>query len=348
VFEPIAWLGEVGEEIETAPCPASAVGGGGAESASLPEGAAKPRPLRRPFASPAVRRVAREEGVDLSAVRGSGPNGRILKEDVAAAAAALKGKPAAVVAASDQPAAATLGGGMRDEVIPFTRLRQRIAERLTLSKRSIPHFHLALQADMTDAQAWRKAHNQAQAKRVTVTDLVLYVTARALREFRRLNGHVEQDRLILRKAVNLGVATAVEDGLLVPVIADADRRSLADLSQRAKGIVADARRGVVDPNVVGTFTVTSLGQFGIPSLQPIINPPECAILAAGAIEPRVAPIPAGIGVRQMMTLNLACDHRAVDGEYAARFLNRLKELLETTWQPERDAGEVSESARTPQ
>jgi pyruvate dehydrogenase E2 component (dihydrolipoamide acetyltransferase) len=144
---------------------------------------------------------------------------------------------------------------------------------------------------------------------------------------------VEKDHLLVRQAVNVGVATAIEDGLLVPVIADADQRSLLEISQLSRQNAEAARRGVLDSNVQGTFTISSLGQFGIPVFHPIINPPECAILAVGAIQPRVVPIAGGTGVRQMMSLNLGCDHRAVDGEYAARFLSRLKELLETMFRP---------------
>jgi pyruvate dehydrogenase E2 component (dihydrolipoamide acetyltransferase) len=265
--------------------------------------------------------VARELGVDLGAVKGSGPSGRILKEDVLAAA-----QSAAVPASA--PAAMAPGA---DEVIPFTRMRQRIADRLTLSKQTIPHFHLFQEVDMTAAQQWRQVFNQENGSHVTVTDLILHATSRALAEFHRLNAHVEKDRLLVRRSVNVGVATAVQDGLLVPVIPETDKKDLLTISRLSKQNAEAARRGVVDPTEPGSFTVSSLGQFGVPLFLPIINPPECALLAVGAIQPRVVPVPGGLGVRQMMSLCLACDHRAVDGEYAAQFLTRLKKLLETTW-----------------
>lgn len=186
---------------------------------------------------------------------------------------------------------------------------------------------------MTETEQWRRTFNQAENSHVTVTDLIIFTAAKALAEFRRLNAHVESDRLLIRQAVNVGVATALDDGLLTPVITAADRKNLLEISLISKQNSEAARRGVADSNVASTFTISSLGQFGIPIFQPIINPPECALLAVGAVQPRVVPVPGGIGVRQMMWLNLACDHRAVDGAYAARFLTRLKELLETNCRP---------------
>jgi pyruvate dehydrogenase E2 component (dihydrolipoamide acetyltransferase) len=339
VFKPIAWLGQPGEQF-----PADSPGG-------VPSGASRPAPAQptvteaafapaaseRQLASPAVRRVAREQGVDLNAVKGTGPGGRILKEDVVAAAATGEcTTPNCVAVQASKPpteSGIALADRANDEVIPFTRMRQRIAERLLLSKQTIPHFHLRQDVDMTEAQQWRQAFNPTNGSRVTVTDLILYATSRALAEFRRLNAHVDKDRLFVRQTIDVGVATAVEDGLLVPVIPDTDKKDLLEISRLSKQNAEAARRGVVDPSVQGTFTVSSLGQFGIPSFLPIINPPECAILAVGAILPRIVPIAGGIGVRQMMSLSLACDHRAVDGAYAARFLARLKELIETTWRP---------------
>jgi len=260
VFRPIAWMGQPGE-----PLPADSQGGAPSSASGLapaqPTMAAavsEPAAPERQLASPAVRRVARERGVDLSAVKGAGPGGRILKEDVLAAVAAGKG--AASNRSTASATASPAGHGIiaveavADEAIPFTRLRQRIAERLTLSKQTIPHFHLFQEVDMTEAQPWRQAFNQANGSHVTVTDLILYATSRALAEFRRLNAHVEKDRLLVRQAVNVGVATAVEDGLLVPAIPDTDKKDLLEISRLSKRNAEAARRGVVDPNVQGTAT----------------------------------------------------------------------------------------------
>jgi pyruvate dehydrogenase E2 component (dihydrolipoamide acetyltransferase) len=324
VLKPIAWLGQPGEQVPAdfaAGEALAAVVTGEMEAAAI-EPAPKVSPARRHFSSPSARRVARELGVDWSAAQGTGPGGRIQKRDVLAAAASLQRGAEADGAAITE-----------DQVIPFTRMRQRIAERLALSKQTIPHFHLCQEVDMTEAQQRRRMFNQAENSHVTVTDLVIYTAAKALTEFRRLNAHVERDRMLIHQAVNVGVATAVEDGLLTPVIAGADQKSLLEISRISKQNTEAARRGMADSNVSSTFTISSLGQFDIPIFQPIINPPECGLLAVGAIQSRVVPVPDGIGVRQMMWLNLACDHRAVDGAYAARFLTRLKELLETTCRP---------------
>jgi len=305
VFKPVAY---VGEEAEKQAVAATAPVAGAATAA------VEPQPLRhKPAASPSARRIARESGIDLARIQGTGPGQRIVKRDL--------------LSSSAPPG---------DEVVPFTRMRKFIAGRLSLSKRTIPHFHLFVDVDMTGAQQWRRAVNAEQTRassvgprtNVTVTDLVVHAVAQALREFRRLNAHVEGDQIIVRKNINVGVATAVEEGLLVPVIADADALTLARIAERSRQNAEAARRGAADPRGVGTFTVSSLGMFGISRFLPIINPPECAILGVGSAEPRVVPVPGGIGVREMMTLDLACDHRAVDGAYAAAFLNRVKATLE--------------------
>jgi len=344
VFEPIAWLGQPDES----PMSAAPVGGESPEAAGTPTPVqptpdpVAARPALRPPSSPSARRLAKQFGVDLHSVRGSGPGGRIVRADILAAVAATKSPPpdATPVSAPEQP---TPPGPIpalpeADQVIPFGRMRQRIADRLTLSKQTIPHFYVTVEVDMTEAQQWRTKQNASADPHFTVTDLVVYATARTLVEFPRLNAHVEKDRLLVRKHVHLGLATAVDDGLLVPVIPEAERLTLEAIARLSRQIVAAARRGVVDPAVPSTFTLSSLGPFGISSFLPIINPPECALLAVGSIQPRVVPIAGGLGVRQIMCLTLACDHRAVDGAYAARFLGRLKEQLETTWRVDQRDG----------
>jgi pyruvate dehydrogenase E2 component (dihydrolipoyllysine-residue acetyltransferase) len=341
VFKPIAWIGQPREQGagEASAVTGALAGGSNGETRddgapSATEAALEAAAPHGPFSSPSARRVACQHRVDLRGVKGTGPGGRILKEDVLAAVAARKeAEPSQPAAPAVEPPAshAPLSEGLSHEVVPFSRRRQRIADRLTLSKQTIPHFHLFQEVDMTDAQEWRRTFNRDPNCHVTVTDLILSAAARTLAEFPRLNAHVQRDRLLIKRSVNLGVATAVEDGLLVPVIPQADTKELSEISRFSKQIADAARRDVVDSTVEGTFTVSTLGQFGVPGFLPIINPPECGILGVGAVQSRVAPIAGGIGVRQMLTLILACDHRAVDGAYAARFLARLKELLETTW-----------------
>ena len=215
-----------------------------------------------------------------------------------------------------------------DRVVPFSRRRAAIARRLTQSAQTIPHFYLSVDADVTAALDWRSAYNDARGTHVTVTDLVAKVTSLALRQFPRLNAHVGADAVTLKAGVHLGLAVATAEGLLVPVIPDADRLSLPALSERIRRSVTGAREGRLLAGPAGTFTLTSLGMYGVRLFLPLINPPECAILAVGVAEPQVVPAPEGVAVRQMMTLTLACDHRATDGAEAAQFLGTVKAELE--------------------
>ncbi|GAG19970.1 unnamed protein product, partial [marine sediment metagenome] len=162
-----------------------------------------------------------------------------------------------------------------------------------------------------------------------VTDMIVKAVARSLRSYPKLNAHVSADGINVKADVNVGIAVAVDDGLLVPVIGQADTRSLTEVSTVAKKNADDARRGMVNPEPIGTFTVTSLGMYGVRQFAAMINPPECAILAIGSAEPRVVPVQGGIGVRRMMTVTLACDHRAADGADAAGLLNGIREMLES-------------------
>lgn len=216
----------------------------------------------------------------------------------------------------------------KDRVIPFSRRRAAIARRLIQSAQTIPHFYLSMDAGVTAALDWRSRYNSKRGTHITVTDVVAKVTSLALRQFPRLNAHVGADAVTLKAGVHLGVAVATDEGLLVPVIPDADQLSLPDLSERIRRSVAGAREGRLLAGPAGTFTLTSLGMYRVRSFLPLINPPECAILAAGVAEPRVVPAPEGVAVRQMMTLTLACDHRATDGAEAARFLETVKTELE--------------------
>jgi pyruvate dehydrogenase E2 component (dihydrolipoamide acetyltransferase) len=210
----------------------------------------------------------------------------------------------------------------------FGKMRRRIAERLTQSKQTIPHFYLFTDVDMTLVLKWRQACNEANQCHVTVNDLIVKAAATALREFPEINSHVADDRLVVKSDINIGVAVSVEGGLLVPVIPRADTLDLIEISRLAKKNAANARRGIIDMSVPGTFTVSNLGRLPVTRFVPIINPPECAILGVANTEKRVVPVQDGIAVREMLTLCLACDHRATDGAYAAEFLGAIKEHLE--------------------
>jgi pyruvate dehydrogenase E2 component (dihydrolipoamide acetyltransferase) len=312
ILRPLAYIGERGER------PPDAGGGPPAGPPAGPpvdetppvvagvgdregEGAAEPAAS----ASPSARRAAWQLGVELAGVRGTGPGGRVVKRDV-------------------------LGYAGAEPVLPFTKVRRRIAERLSRSAREIPHFYAGMDVDMTAAQQWRRGRNAGGEGHVTVTDLVIRATALALREFQRMNAHVRADGIELKRRVHIGVAVATEAGLLVPVVPDAHEKTLSELSRVSRENAEAARRGVLRAEVGASFTVTSLGMFGVREFLPIINPPECGILAVGAVERRAVPVGAGVGVREMMALVLGCDHRAVDGSYAARFLAAVKGRLEDT------------------
>lgn len=314
ILEPVGYIGQPGETVERA------------EKTDKPAQAEAP-PVEKPAqaapargdevaTSPAARRLADELGVDLAGVTAA-DGGRISKADVQAAAEAGQG---------GTVAAAPAGG---DTAIPFSKMRRRIADRLTLSKQTIPHFYLTVDVDMTDAMEWVARFNADHGTHVTVTDMIVKAVARSLRSYPKLNAHVSADGINVKADVNVGIAVAVDDGLLVPVIGQADTRSLTEVSTVAKKNADDARRGMVNPEPIGTFTVTSLGMYGVRQFAAMINPPECAILAIGSAEPRVVPVQGGIGVRRMMTVTLACDHRAADGADAAGLLNGIREMLES-------------------
>jgi pyruvate dehydrogenase E2 component (dihydrolipoamide acetyltransferase) len=214
----------------------------------------------------------------------------------------------------------------RDRVEPHGRLRAAIAERMSLSARSVPHFYLFIDVDVTDAQQLRTKLGADPA--LSLTDLIVAATARSLRQHERLNAHVGEREIVLKAGCHIGLAVAVDGGILVPALADADRHSLPELAALRHQAIDAARAGVVAQKPSPTFTITSLAGYGVERFLPIINPPECAILAVGRSGERVIAVAGAAVVREQMTLCLACDHRAVDGAGAAAFLQSLKGWLE--------------------
>lgn len=304
VLKPIAYLVQPGEDAEKA-------------SPKAP-----PKQVQQPsrFASPSARRLAREHGIDLQSISGSGPRGRIIKRDV------LEAVVSAPEIAEPPKIERILA---EDREIPLSRMRKVIAERMTRSKQTIPHFYLFSEVDMTEALAWRKAYNDKNHTRVTITDMIVRAVASALLEFERMNAYADDEKIILKRNINIGVAVSIPDGLLVPVIPDADQKDIREISRVCRENTEAARRGSLRTPAVGTFTITNLGMYSVSRFLPIINPPECGILGVGSIERKVIAIGDGIHIRDMMPLCLACDHRAVDGVYAAQFLTKIKELMES-------------------
>ncbi|MCY3669256.1 MAG: dihydrolipoamide acetyltransferase family protein [Gemmatimonadetes bacterium] len=276
---------------------------------------------RRPHkTSPKARKIAAEHGLDLSGVNGSGPGGRIVSADVLALVEQARLAPAPT------PAAPVAEG-----LIELSRAEQVAAERLTASYQQIPHIHISMDVSAVWLQQFRTGY-QLEGKKISFNDLIVKATARTLREFPRVNSLAEGDHFRYASQINIGVAVAAEQGLVVPVIRDAAEKTVEEIALEGTRLIDAARRGELGPDDMlgGTFTISNLGMFGVSRFTAIINPPQVAILAVGAIENRVVASGAdAFAVRPQLTLTLAADHRVVDGALAARFLARLKEVLET-------------------
>ena len=275
---------------------------------------------RRPHkTSPKARKIAAEHGLDLSGVSGRGPGGRIVSADVLALVEQARSAPALA------PAPVSEGR------IELSRAEQVAAERLTASYQQIPHIHLSMDVSAVWLQQFRTGY-QLEGKKISFNDLIVKATARTLSEFPRVNSLEEGGHFRYASQVNVGVAVAAEQGLVVPVIRDAAEKTIEEIALEGTRLIDAARHGQLRPDDMmgGTFTISNLGMFGISRFTAIINPPQVAILAVGAIENRVVASGAdAFAVRPQLTLTLAADHRVVDGALGARFLARLKEVLET-------------------
>ena len=267
---------------------------------------------------PAARRLAKEHGIDLSQVRGSGPAGRITVEDVQRVIAA-----AAQPTASVPPASPTA-----EQVIALTGMRAAIARRMHQSLQTSAQVTLSTEVDVSALVQLREELKQQFA--LTYTDLVVKAVAHALKGHPRLNAWIEGEQIRLVQAIHIGVAVALDEGLIVPVVRDADRRSLREIAQETQRLALCAREGTLTREEVmgSTFSVTNLGMYGIDAFTPIINPPESAILGVGRINEKLVRVPRGAEWRHVMTLSLTFDHRAVDGAPAAAFLQTVGKHLE--------------------
>ncbi|HJW23207.1 MAG TPA: dihydrolipoamide acetyltransferase family protein [Candidatus Limnocylindrales bacterium] len=330
-----AWIGEPGETIPETAAPPPIVAEPleplpAARSAEevVAVDAATAAGTRRPV-TPRARALAHGAGIDLVAIAGSGPGGRILERDIAAAVAARGAGPSAQPVVAVEPGA---GAAARDEEEgprPLSRMRRVIADRLTLSATTIPTFSATVAADVTSALALREELRDA-GRPVSVTDIVLTATAQTLAEFPEVNSRTDGASVWLRRRVHLGVAVALPTGLVVAVIRDADRLGLLDVHEQAERLVAAARAGKLGPDELtgSTFTVSNLGMHGIDAFTAIVNPGESGILAVASAVATPVVIGDGIGIRTLMRLTLSADHRLVDGELGARFLGALRRRLE--------------------
>lgn len=345
VGEAMAIIGEAGEDIS------GLIGGAAEPAAPAPVQAAAPAPAaptppaapaaapvtapapaapkaegERKFSSPVARKIAAEHGVDIGALAGSGPGGRVVKRDVEAAVAASASPPATT------PATAPEADG---EVIRLTPMRKAIARRMTESWTTAPLFALQMEIDMGPAMALRKQLNASLAAadaglKISVNDMIIKACGLALREVPAMNVGWGGDHIVQFDGVHIGVAVAIDGGLITPVIRDADKLTLGAITRAIRDLAGRAREKKLAPHEYSgsTFSVSNLGMYGITRFQAVINPPEAGILAVGAVEQRPVVQDGAIAVGTRMDINLSVDHRSSDGAVGSVFLQALKRLLE--------------------
>jgi len=359
-----AYVGQPGDAIPDAPAKPAAASVASAQAPAPPSGAAASTPSSlaavaqaspraaggdastRPRISPRATRLAAEAGIDPRTIDGTGPDGRIVERDVRAAiatrhapvtppgratsaAASAASASAATAAATVAVPAAVPSVDGEAEMRPLSRMRRIIADRLTTSWTTTPHFTVTVAVDVTRLQALR-AELKAGGTHLTVTDFILAATAQSLVDLPDVNSRTDGLSVWARQRVHLGLAVSLPTGLVVPVIRDADRLGLVEIHHRAAGLAAAAREGTlaVDDMTGSTFTVSNLGMIGVEEFSAIINPGEAAILAVASAIPSPVVLGDGIAIRSIMRLTLSADHRIVDGELAARFLNAIRRRLE--------------------
>jgi pyruvate dehydrogenase E2 component (dihydrolipoamide acetyltransferase) len=349
----VAYVGQEGEAVpDQAPAAAVAVVPG-APAPPAPETVEASKPAAAPGPdtgrtdririSPRASRLAAGSGIDPRTIAGTGPEGRITERDVQAAIDAATVAPPAVAppiapraVAPIVPPAAGAAALVAPTVVdeneegprPMSRMRRVIAERLTYSATTVPQFTVTVAVDMTRLLALRAELN-ASGVSLSVTDFILAATAQTLVDFPEVNSRTDGTSVWIRRRVHLGLAVSVPNGLVVPVIRDAHRLTLAQLHDRAAAIATAAREGTLLPDQMtgGTFTISNLGMFGVDEFSAIINPGESAILAVSSVAPTAVAIGDSLAVRQVMKMTITADHRLVDGELAARFLNALRRRL---------------------
>ncbi len=313
--------------------PAADRAGGAATSAptAAPTPAATtpaPSPTGRIKASPVARRLARDAGLDLVAVQGSGPGGRVIKRDVEAAAEAAAAAPVPAVTAWPAPTPDT-------EYVdtPLSQMRKTVARRLTESLGPVPHFFLTVDVDMTRALQARKQVNQLLAERgakASINDFVIKAAAVALTHHPECNAWWQGDSIRRFNRVHMAIAVAVPDGLITPVVRDAHAKGLGRISAEVRELAGRARDKKLQPHEYtgSTFSISNLGMFGIEEFTAVINPPEAGIIAVGAVEERAVVHEGQVVVQPRMRVTMSCDHRVIDGAQGARFLATLKSFLE--------------------
>jgi len=340
----VAWIGKPGEKVDgdgagappPAPKAAAAPAPAQPKAAVAPAPQAAPAPAPAPVAqadatrvkaSPLARRIAQDAGVDLKLVQGSGPGGRVIKRDVEGGARTAT----AAVPALRAPLPVRSGAPYED--VPLTQIRKTIAKRLAASIGPIPHFFLTTEIDMERAADAREAINKQlgeQGGKISFNDIIIKAVALALMQHRACNAWFQDDHIRYWNEVHVGMAVAIEDGLITPVIRNADQKSLREISAESRELAARARNRRLKPEEYtgGTFSVSNLGMFDIEHFTAVINPPEAGIIAIGSIVPQAVPDGDRVTVRRRMKLTMSCDHRVIDGATGAAFLRTLKQMLE--------------------
>ena len=337
---PAAKLPPAAASGEKEPQPAPA-----ASAAAVAPATGRPNGNGRIFASPLARRMAQQAGLDLAAIIGSGPQGRIVKADIDAAlsaAATPAARQAAVAPAAPLPPAspapalskervAALAGNPPYTERPLNAMRRIIARRLTESKQTVPHFYLTIDCEIDALLKIRAELNaKSDAYRISVNDFVIRAAALALRQVPAANASWSDEAILLWDSVDIAVAVALDDGLITPIVKQADRKGLAAIANETKDLAARARAGKLKLEEFqgGTFSISNLGMFGVREFAAVINPPHGGILAVGAGEPRPVVKNGALAVATVMSCTLSCDHRAVDGAVGAQFLAAFKKLVE--------------------
>jgi len=318
----IGVIAAAGEEVAavSTPTPAPPTPSPSAPVPEAGEGAAASGP--RVKASPVARKMAEEAGLDLSRIKGTGPGGRVSERDVQAAIGA-----GAAPAPPGVPAAPAPGA-----TVPMNRMRRTIARRMTESKSTAPHFYITVEINMDEAMKVREQLNALapEEERISVSDLVVAAAARTLARFPAMNASYRGDNLEMHPQVNIGIVVALEDGLIPPVLRDADKKPLKRIAAESRALAERARTNKLRSDDLGggTFTVSNLGMFDVDEFIAIINPPEAAILAVGAVTRRPVAAAGEVRIAPLMKTTLSVDHRVADGAQAGRFMQEFKKLLE--------------------
>lgn len=336
----LGYIGEAGETVGDA-APVAAPAAAAPAPAEVPAAAPAPAPAAKADGSririsPLARKTAAKLGVDYQNLTGSGPSGRIVQKDILAAAEAAKQQPAPVAEApAAAPAPAAKSGELElmdgDEVVKLAGMRKVVAERMAKSAREIPTVTQNVKIDVTKLVAFRKQINETSGQKFSMNDFILKAVANALRANPHILVSIDGNQIIKRAHVNLGMAVALDDGLIVPVIRDADKLSLSQISATAKDLAVRARENklAMDEYKGSTFTISNLGMFGVETFDPIINQPDAGILGVCAVQDELDMDDEGkIFKKQVMRISFTFDHRLIDGAVAAKFELAIKELLE--------------------